>query len=135
MGDVLRPLFTRQEINRAVKKIGAAISRDYRDEEVVCVCILKGSFMFTADLVREIKVPAIIDFIRVSSYGNGMSSQGEVIISKDLDIDISRKKCAHHRRYCRLGFNAQMVTGQVAREKAENLEDSLPVRQKGAQGN
>jgi len=91
MSDVLKPLFTRQEIKKAVKKIGTAISRDFRGEEVVCVCILKGSFMFTADLVREIKVPAIVDFIRVSSYGNGMSSQGEVIINKDLETDITGK--------------------------------------------
>ena len=91
MADILKPLFSRQEIKKAVKRIGAAISRDYRGEEVVCVCILKGSFIFTSDLVREIKLPTTVDFIRVSSYGTGMSSKGEVTITKDLEMDISGK--------------------------------------------
>jgi hypoxanthine phosphoribosyltransferase len=93
MADILKPLFSRQEIKKAVKRLGAAISRDYRGEEVVCVCILKGSFMFTSDLVREIKLPTTVtvDFIRVSSYGKGMSSKGEVTITKDLEMDISGK--------------------------------------------
>ncbi len=89
MADTLRPLFSRQDIRKAVKKLGAAISRDYRGEELVCVCILKGSFMFTSDLVREIKLPTTVDFIRVSSYGTGMSSTGEITITKDLETDIS----------------------------------------------
>jgi hypoxanthine phosphoribosyltransferase len=91
MADILRPLFSRQQIRKVVKRIGAAISRDYRGEEVVCVCILKGSFIFTSDLVREIKLPTTVDFIRVSSYGTGMSSKGEVTITKDLEMDISGK--------------------------------------------
>ena len=91
MADILKPLFSRQEIRKAVKRIGAAISRDYRGEEVVCVCILKGSFIFTSDLVREIKLPTTVDFIRVSSYGKDMSSKGEVTITKDLEMDISGK--------------------------------------------
>ena len=91
MADILKPLFSRQEIRKAVKRIGGAISRDYRGEEVVCVCILKGSFMFTSDLVREIKLPTTVDFIRVSSYGRGMSSKGKVTITKDLEMDIRGK--------------------------------------------
>jgi hypoxanthine phosphoribosyltransferase len=91
MADILKPLFSRQQIRKVVKRIGAAISRDYRGEEVVCVCILKGSFIFTSDLVREIKLPTTVDFIRVSSYGTGMSSKGEVTITKDLEMDISGK--------------------------------------------
>jgi hypoxanthine phosphoribosyltransferase len=89
MADILKPLFSRQEIKKAVKRIGTAISRDYRGEEVVCVCILKGSFIFTSDLVREIKLPTTVDFMRVSSYGTGMSSKGEITITKDLEMDIS----------------------------------------------
>jgi len=91
MNDVLKPLFTRQQIKKAVKRLGAAISRDYRGEEVICVCILKGSFMFTSDLVREIKLPTIVDFMRVSSYGQGMSSKGGITITKDLEVDITGK--------------------------------------------
>jgi hypoxanthine phosphoribosyltransferase len=91
MADILKPLFSRQQIRKAVKRIGATISRDYQGEEVVCVCILKGSFIFTSDLVREIKLPTTVDFIRVSSYGTGMSSKGKITITKDLEMDISGK--------------------------------------------
>ncbi len=99
MADILKPLFSRQQIKKAVKRIGAAISRDYRGEEVVCVCILKGSFMFTSDLVREIKLPTMVDFIRVSSYGKGMSSKGEVTITKGSGNGHQREERAHHRRH------------------------------------
>ena len=91
MADILRPLFSRKEISKAVKRLAAAISRDYSGEEVVCVCILKGSFMFTSDLVREIDIPTMVEFMRVSSYGTGMSSKGEVTITKDIEMDISGK--------------------------------------------
>jgi hypoxanthine phosphoribosyltransferase len=89
MAETLKPLFSRQDIRRVVKRLAAQISRDYRGEEVLCVCILKGSFMFTSDLVREMKVPAAVDFIRVSSYGKGTTSKGEVTITKDLETDVS----------------------------------------------
>jgi hypoxanthine phosphoribosyltransferase len=89
MAETLKPLFSRQDIRKAVKRLAGEISRDYRGEEVLCVCILKGSFMFTSDLVREMKVPATVDFIRVSSYGKGMTSTGEVTITKDLETDVS----------------------------------------------
>jgi hypoxanthine phosphoribosyltransferase len=89
MTETLKPLFSKQDIRKAVKRLAAAISRDYRGEEVLCVCILKGSFMFTSDLIREIKVPATVDFIRVSSYEKGMTSKGEVTITKDLETDVS----------------------------------------------
>jgi hypoxanthine phosphoribosyltransferase len=91
MADILKPLFSRQDIKKAIKRLGTAISRDFKGEEVVCVCILKGSFMFTSDLVREIRIPTVVDFMRVSSYGKGMSSKGEVTITKDLEMDISGK--------------------------------------------
>ena len=91
MTDTLKPLFSREEIREAVKRLAAEISRDYSGEEVVCVCVLKGSFMFTADLVRELEIPAMVEFMRVSSYGSGMSSKGEVTITKDIEMDIHGK--------------------------------------------
>ncbi len=91
MADALKPLFSEQQIREAVKRLAAEISRDYKGEELVCVCILKGSFMFTADLIREITIPTMVDFIRVSSYGKGTTSKGEITITKDLEMDIKGK--------------------------------------------
>ena len=91
MADLLKPLFSHSDIQKAVKRLAREISRDYRGEELICVCILKGSFMFTSDLIRRIKVPLMVDFIRVSSYGTGMTSKGEITVTMDLETDVSGK--------------------------------------------
>lgn len=83
--DILRVLFTEEEIQAKVEEIGAAITRDYQDKNPLIVSVLKGSFVFMADLVRHVKVPCTIDFMSVSSYGSGSKSSGEVKIIKDLD--------------------------------------------------
>jgi hypoxanthine phosphoribosyltransferase len=88
---MLKPLFPREEIDRAVKSLAAAIERDYGNEEIIFVCLLKGSFMFMSDLVRNIRNPSRIDFMRVSSYGSGMETSGEVTVTKDLEEDIEGK--------------------------------------------
>ena len=91
MADCLVPLFSARQIQTAVKRLAKEISRDYRGEELVCVCILKGSFMFTSDLIRRIEVPLIVDFIRVSSYGAGTTSKGEITVTMDLETDVSER--------------------------------------------
>lgn len=91
MSDVLKPLFSHSDIQKAVKRLAKKISRDYRGEELVCVCILKGSFMFTSDLIRHIETPVVVDFIRVSSYGSGTTSKGEITVTMDLEADVSGK--------------------------------------------
>ncbi|MBP1731985.1 MAG: hpt [Deltaproteobacteria bacterium] len=91
MADLLKPLFSHKDIQKAVKRLAKEISRDYRGEELVCICILKGSFMFMSDLIRQIKVPLMVDFIRVSSYGTGTTSKGEITVTTDLETDVSGK--------------------------------------------
>jgi hypoxanthine phosphoribosyltransferase len=91
MAGMLKPLFAKEEINNAVRALAAAIERDYDDEEILFVCLLKGSFMFMSDLVRNIRNPSRIDFMRVSSYGSGMETSCEVTITKDLEEDIEVK--------------------------------------------
>jgi len=91
MADLLKPLFSHKDIQKAVKRLAKEISRDYRGEELVCICILKGSFMFMSDLIRQIKVPLVVDFIRVSSYGTGTTSKGEITVTTDLETDVSGK--------------------------------------------
>ena len=88
---MLKQLFAREDIDNTVRGLAAAIERDYHDEEILFVCILKGSFMFMSDLIRNIKNPSRIDFMRVSSYGSRMETSGEVTITKDLEEDIKDK--------------------------------------------
>lgn len=89
--DIDRVLISEDELTKIVKDLGAKISEDYKDKDLLLVSILKGSVIFMADLMREIKIPCNIDFMAVSSYGSGTKSSGVVKIIKDLDVSIEGK--------------------------------------------
>lgn len=86
--DIERVLISEDEIKEIVKKIGARISEDYKDKNLLMVSVLKGSVMFMADLMRSVTIPCQIDFMAVSSYGSGTTSSGVVKIVKDLDTNL-----------------------------------------------
>jgi hypoxanthine phosphoribosyltransferase len=83
--------FTEEEIDKRIREIGAQISKDYGDEQVTLVCILKGSAIFTCELAKRITSPVQLEFMSVSSYGSGTSSSGVVRIVHDLDSSIEGK--------------------------------------------
>ncbi len=87
--DIERIFFSEEEIRERVKALGAEITRDYMDKKPMMVGVLKGSFVFMADLVRAVNTYCDIDFMAVSSYGNGTSTTGAVSIRKDLSHDIA----------------------------------------------
>ncbi len=84
-------LISQRELQEIVQRLGRDITETYResDKELVVIGLLRGSFLFMADLVREIKLPMIIDFLTVSSYGDGMVSTGDVKVVMDLDETIT----------------------------------------------
>lgn len=88
--DIERVLFTEDEIAQRVREIGAGITRDYADAEggIVLISVLRGAAIFMADLAREIKLPCEMDYMAISSYGNGAKSSGVVRILKDLSSQI-----------------------------------------------
>jgi hypoxanthine phosphoribosyltransferase len=88
MPEVATVLFTREDIRRRVEELGRAITEDYRGRAPVLVCVLKGSYMFLGDLVREIPLPIAVEFMSISAYGGAAESLGRVRIIKDLDRDI-----------------------------------------------
>jgi hypoxanthine phosphoribosyltransferase len=89
--DRLNRLLTAEEIASIVKNLADQISRDYGVKELILVCILKGAFMFLSDLIRHLRIPVKVDFVRLASYGEGMRSCGLVEISKDIEIPIEGK--------------------------------------------
>ena len=89
--DIKEVLFNRDDIAGIVKRIASEISEDYKDKNLLLVCVLKGSICFMADLMRAITIPCNIDFMAVSSYGSGTKSSGVVKIIKDLDKSIEGK--------------------------------------------
>ena len=89
--DVLRVLLSEDEIREMVRELGGKITADYKNSNLMLVTVLKGAVVFLADLMRQIDVPAEIDFMVVSSYGSGVKSSGVVKIVKDLDVPLAGK--------------------------------------------
>jgi hypoxanthine phosphoribosyltransferase len=85
MGSMSREvLFSREEIDRRVRELADEISRDYAGGELIVVGVLKGAFIFMADLIRALNVPCKVDFTQLASYGSGTVSSGDVVIRKDI---------------------------------------------------
>ena len=87
--DIKKVLYSEKELSEVVSELGAQISEDYKDRNLLMVSVLKGSIVFMSDLMRAVTIPCKIDFMAVSSYGNKTKSSGTVRILKDLDRDIS----------------------------------------------
>ena len=88
----LEKLIGKEEIAEKVKELGEQITRDYHDKDTIFVGILKGSFIFLADLARAVDIEKLeISFMMVSSYGSGTKSSGNITIKKDLETDLKGK--------------------------------------------
>ena len=85
----LRRIISRGQIRRRVKELAAQIRADYSGQRPVFVCVLKGAFVFLADLVREVDLPLEIDFMAASSYDMEKASKGHITILKDITTDIA----------------------------------------------
>lgn len=84
-------LLTKEQIDEAVRKLGARITQDYRNEAPVFICILKGAAVFFSDLMRQVDLPLTTDFMAISSYGSSTKTSGVVRLLKDLDHDVLDK--------------------------------------------
>lgn len=86
--DIDHVILSEEDIQAIVSRLGSEISTDYADKDPLIVAVLRGAFVFTADLLRAITVPCEVDFMAVSSYGDGVKSSGVVRILKDLSTKI-----------------------------------------------
>ncbi|MBI2027303.1 MAG: hypoxanthine phosphoribosyltransferase [Deltaproteobacteria bacterium] len=89
--DKLDLLISKNEIEKVLDKLAHLLNADYQKKNVIIVSILKGSFLFSADLVRKLHFNFIIDFVRLSSYHNLKESTGTVTLTKDIECDIAGK--------------------------------------------
>ena len=92
MALVPRVFLTAEQIQSRVREMGHQISTDFPDGPIYLIAILKGAFMFLADLSRAIKTPSRVEFMGISSYGRGKTTSGQVKVTKDLDVSIE----GHH---------------------------------------
>lgn len=84
----IKVLYSREQVQQTVKQLAMAISRDYQGTMPLLIGILKGSFIFMADLVRYLTIPAEIEFVSLSSYGKGMGTSGQVKMALSLPCSI-----------------------------------------------
>ena len=89
--NIEKVLLTKEQLEQRIKELGAEITRDYQGKELVLAAVLRGSYVFMADLTRAIDLPLTVDFMAVSSYGAGTVSSGQVEIKKDLSDPIEGK--------------------------------------------
>ena len=87
--DIQEVLFSEEQLKARVAEIARQIEADYAGKEIMLISVLRGSFIFMADLCRAIHLPCTLDFMSVSSYGKGTTSSGQVQITKDLSEDIT----------------------------------------------
>jgi len=87
----MTPLFSADDIAARIKALATEIDQDYQGTEILMIAVLKGSFLFIADLIRAIETPAVIDFVRLASYGSATQSSGIIEVRKDLEMSIKGK--------------------------------------------
>lgn len=90
--DKIKVLIDEPTLKKRVRELGRELTADYEGKSPVLVSVLRGSFIFVADICRELKIPVIIDFMAVSSYGDSMVSSGIVRITKDLEFSIEDRE-------------------------------------------
>lgn len=91
MSEKVRILLSEEEVDKKICEIAQQISKDYEGKEVHLVCVLKGGVFFICELAKRITVPVSMDFMALSSYGNGTESTGKIKVKKELDESIEGK--------------------------------------------
>ena len=120
MEELASVLFSSREIQERVRALGEAVTADYRGREPVLISVLKGGAMFHADLLRAIDLPASVDFMSISSYGE--ASSGVVRIMKDLDEDIVGRDVILVEDIVDTGLTATYLLSALGAREPESLE-------------
>lgn len=118
----LEKLYSREEITRQVQRLGAEINRDYAGQELLLVCVLKGAFLFFADLVRSISLPVAVDFVRVASYGPQLQTTGLVELRKDLEMSITDRHVLIVDDILDSGYTLEALCQQLAGRRPASLK-------------
>jgi hypoxanthine phosphoribosyltransferase len=131
--DVCRIILTEDEVKAKVRELGQAISRDYEGEDVLLVAVLRGAFLFVADLMRQLSIPTEVDFMAVSSYGSSTKSSGVVRILKDLDETIEGRHVLVVEDILDTGLTLKYLLKNLASRKPASLEVVTLLSKEGKQ--
>lgn len=120
--DVEEILFSEEDIKGIVKRLGEQITKDYQGKDLVLIAVLRGAVVFMGDLMRAIDTKCAIDFMAVSSYGDGAKSSGVVRIIKDLDIDIKGRDVLIVEDILDSGLTLKYLMANLSSRKPASLE-------------
>lgn len=121
MAQSLKPFISERRLRARVQALGRAVRRDYHGRDLVLVGILKGSFIFMADLARAIDLPLTCDFMRVSSYGSGQVSSGSVKMEFDLGQPVKGRDVLLVEDIVDTGWTLDHVLKELRRKKPASL--------------
>jgi hypoxanthine phosphoribosyltransferase len=110
------------DLERRVRQLGAEISRDYAEKDLLLIGVLKGAIFFLADLMRSIEVPCEVDFMAVASYGSATDSSGVVRILKDLDAAIEGRDVLIVEDIVDSGLTLQYLLRSLSARNPQTLE-------------
>ena len=115
-------LITQDEIRQAVAKLASEIRRDYQDKQPLLIGILKGSFIFMADLVRELGLPVEVDFVKLSSYGSGTETSGKVKVVQGLKTPIKDRDVLVVEDIVDTGLTVSFLMNYLRKKKPASLK-------------
>jgi len=115
-------LFTRDEIGATVRRLAAEIKKDYSGKQPVLICILKGSFMFLADLIRLLDFPLEVEFIRLSSYGRARESSGRIKVEQGLRSEVKGRDVLVVEDIVDTGLTISFLLNHLQRRKPASLK-------------
>jgi hypoxanthine phosphoribosyltransferase len=127
---VLRLLYSEERIAAEVARLAAEISSDYAGEELVLVVVLKGAFVFAADLARRIRLPLSVDFVRISSYC-GTETTGEVVLIKDIDTPLAGRNVLVVEDILDTGLSLAFLLTHLARKEPKSLKVCTLIDKRG----
>ena len=122
MNSQLKVLIPQNEIRQAIDRIASEIRRDYSDKQPILISILKGSFIFLADLVRQIHMPVQVEFIRLSSYGSQTESSGVVTMTQGLKTPIKGKDIIIVEDIVDTGLTMTSVVNYMKKKKPASIK-------------
>jgi hypoxanthine phosphoribosyltransferase len=122
VAQILKPYISERRLQARVRALGRAIRADYRGRDLILVGILKGSFIFMADLARAIEIPLTCDFLRVSSYGSGAVSSGRIRMEFDLSHPVKGKDVVVVEDIVDTGWTLNHVMKELRGKKPRSLK-------------
>ncbi len=120
-GDVFEPFLGEAQILRRVKELADRINEDYRGKVPIFIGILNGSFIFFADLIREITVDCEVDFFKLSSYGDAKISSGQVRLLKELNCQVTDRDIIVVEDIVDSGLSIDFIKKTISRENPRSL--------------